>query len=383
MLNEATKKKNVIMLLDNAFNPDTRVYKEAKYLINNNINVKILCLDKKNKFKDKPYEIKNGIEVQRFFCRTEGITKLIEKNKIINKFKSIIYLFWLIKFIKQVKKYLRKENFDILHCHDLVMAFCGVCFFKNKKIVFDMHEYYSNRKNKFINWCINKIVKYTQKKSTWIIHVNQFQIKDIKEKDKLIFLPNYPERKTFENLKKTNSDEIRINYTGYVRHYIPLLNLIKAVNELKNVKVSINGSGDAYYKLKEEEGKLKNFVLTGPYEYDDIAKFYENSDLTYIVYNKGNKNDENAFPTKFFESIVTGTPVIVSKNTELGNFVKENEIGIVVDGTDYIDIKTKLQEIASNKDILKKMKYNIQKISENFIWENVARNLNKIYNEYI
>ena len=372
--------KNIIMLLDNAFDPDVRVYKEAKYLINNNFNVKILCLDKKNKYKDRENENIDGIIIKRFFCRTEKTTKLMGKYKIIGKFKKIVYFWWLLKFIRQIKKYLKNEEFSILHCHDLIMAFCGVLFFKNKKIVFDMHEYYANKKNKLLNWIIRKILKYTQKRATWIIHVNNFQVKDVKQREKLVFIPNYPQKEKFKNFNRVNSEKFRISYTGYVRHYIPLLNLIKAANELENIEVSINGSGDAYEKLKEEEGKLKNFVLTGSYNHDDIAKFYENSDMLYVVYNKENKNDETAFPTKFYEAMITNTPVIVSKNTDMGDYVEKYDIGITVDGTDYLDIKAKLEPIVNNKEILKQKSENINKISSKFIWENIVRNLDKIYN---
>ena len=384
--NDSTKeednvKKKIFMLLNNCFEPDIRVYKEAKYLVETGNDVEILCIDKKNKFIDKPEDELEGIKIKRFFARTEKTTKLIEKSKIIAKLKYIIYFFWLIKFIRKVKKYLKDKEFEILHCHDLVMAFCGVIFFKNKKIVFDMHEYYSNKRSKFLNWLIDKAVKYTQKRATWIIHVNNFQTRDVKQKEKLVFIPNYPEKKDFENFSRINSNKFRISYTGYVRHYIPLLNLIKAANELDNIEVSINGSGDAYEKLKKEEGKLKNFVLTGAYNHDDIAKFYENSDMLYVVYKKGNKNDETAFPTKFYEAMITNTPVIVSKNTDMGDYVEENNIGITVDGTDYLDIKNKLEHFTNNKEILNGKIQNINKISSKFIWENVVRNLDKIYNQ--
>lgn len=372
--------KNVKMYLNNAFKPDLRVYKEAKFLREQGYRVEIICLDRKNEYIDKPNEIYDGIKITRFYVRTEKTTKLMEKFWIIRKLKCFIYLLWLLKFVKQTKKYLNGQEYEILHCHDLEMAFCGVLFFRQKKIVFDMHEYYSNKKSKLKNWFIDKIVKYIQKKAAWIVHVNDFQVKDIKQREKLVFIPNYPEKKKFENFNRIPSEELRISYTGYVRHYIPLLNLIKAANELNKIKVSINGSGDAYDKLKAEENRLKNFVLTGAYNHDDIAKFYENSDMAYIVYNQGNQNDEHAFPTKFYEAIITNTPVIVLKDTEMGNFVEENNIGITVDGTDYMDIKVKLGQIINNKTILQEQSKNINIISQNFVWENIVKNLNKIYN---
>lgn len=78
--------------------------------------------------------------------------------------------------------------------------------------------------------------------------------------------------------------------------------------------------------------------------------------------------------------MITNTPVIVSKNTDMGDYVEKNDIGITVDGTDYLDIKAKLEPIVNNKEILKQKSENINKISSKFIWENIVRNLDKIYN---
>lgn len=262
------QEKNIVMLLDNAFEPDIRVYKEATYLIREGYNVEIICLDKKNKYADKPTEMYDGIKIKRIFCRTEKITKLIENNYIIGKLKPIIYSWWLIKFIIKAKKYLQYKDFEILHCHDLIMAFIGVTFFKDKKVIFDMHEYYGNNTNKFKNLVIKKITKYTQNKSKWIIYVNEFQKKQCNKKNqnKLVELPNYPEEKTFENIKKTKSDKIRISYIGKVRDFKSLSELAEISNLDDRLDIAIYGNGSEYDKLFSYLKKRnKEKILKGEY----------------------------------------------------------------------------------------------------------------------
>ena len=370
---------NIVMLLDNAFKPDLRVLREAKYINNKGFNVEIICLDRKNEFLNKPNEIYDGIKITRFIARTDKETKLINDNIIANKMKYFIYFIWFIKFIKQVKKYLKNKDFEILHCHDLRMGFCACLVFKNKKIVFDMHEFYSNKKNKILNFFINKIVKYTQKKATWIVHVNDFQVKNVKQKEKLVYVPNYPEKYKFANLQHIPSDKIRISYTGYVRHYVPLLNLMKATNELEGVETIINGEGDSYIRLLEQSKTMKNITFTGAYNHNNISKFYENSDIVYIVYNKGNKNDETAIPTKLYEAIIAKIPIIVGENTAMADFVNKYDIGFTVDGTDYISIKKILLSIIKNPQILREKATNINKISNDFTWDEISKNLDRIY----
>ena len=116
-------KKRVKMLLDNNFQPDVRVYKEARFLVERGYDVEIIAMDKKNEKLDKQDEVMDGIKVHRLYPRSKYVTGLINKYKIISKFKMFIYFIWLIKFGCQTKTYLKKDSaYCYLHCHDLMMA---------------------------------------------------------------------------------------------------------------------------------------------------------------------------------------------------------------------------------------------------------------------
>lgn len=389
--NDSTKeednvKKKIFMLLNNCFEPDIRVYKEAKYLVETGNDVEILCIDKKNKFIDKPEDELEGIKIKRFFARTEKTTQLIEKSKIIAKLKYIIYFFWLIKFIKKVKKYLKDKEFEILHCHDLVMAFCGVMFFKNKKIVFDMHEYYGNGKNKVKNFFIKKIVFYTQNRAEWIIHVNETQKNSCRKKNinKLIEIPNYPELSAYTNINKTNSDKIRISYIGKVRDFYSISKLIDCSKKFERMDFKIYGNGSEYdnlFKYAKEKGKEN--VMMGYFDAIlESEKIYNNTDILYSVYDirgKESLNWKNAMPVKSYEAIITLTPIIANENTILGNFVKEKNIGFTINIRKEGDLEKVLESISDNPDILKEKIENIKKIQYIYAWEEVVKRLDKIY----
>lgn len=377
------KDKKIIMLLDNAFDPDIRVYKEAKYLVDNGIKVKIICLDRKNKYKNREYEDYDGIEIKRIFCRTEKITKLIEKSKIISKLKYIIYFFWLIKFIYKTKKYLNNEDFEILHCHDLMMAFMGCCFFKDKKIVFDMHEYYGDNDSKLNNFFINKIVAYTQNKSNWIIYVNEYQKSKCKEKNqnKLIEIPNYPEKKTFKDIAKTESSNIRISYIGKVRDFNSLSAFIDSAEVNNKIDIAIYGDGSDFERLLNyAKGKGQDHIMRGEYNgIKEAENIYKNTDILYAVYDinaKDGVNWKNAMPIKSYEAIITLTPIIAKKNTVLGNFIEKNDIGFTIDDNELNEL---LEKIINNPNLIKDKYDNMKKIQYLFIWENVIKNIDKIY----
>ncbi len=363
---------NILMILTNGFDPDLRVYKEAKYLVKNGNKVEILCWDRDNRYADRKSEIVDGIKITRFY----------ESSSYGSGLKQI---FKLLKFKNDCKKYIRKNNsiYDVIHCHDLDGMLAGyLMHIKKANLVFDMHEFYETGSYAKIAPIIRKLVKFLQNRAYKIIHVNEQQIKNMtkKNKAKLVYLPNYPEEEKFNKVKHIISDNVRITYAGYIRHLIPMKNLIKAANELDNVLVSIHGSGELYNDIKKMEKEYKNVKVSGAFKHEEIAKFYSNSDLIYVVYNKGNKNDETALPTKFFEAIICKIPVIVSKGSLMEEWVKKYDIGFSVDGTDYKDIKNLLEKLEKNKEILDKKIKNMRDISQKFSWEEIVKNLNIIYN---
>lgn len=359
------------MILTNRFDPDWRVYKEALYLLSKGHSVEILCWDRENEYPEKREEIIQGIKIKRFFVYSQYGSGI----------KQIPKLF---QFAKLCKKYIKENNvqYDVMHCHDLDGIIVGHHITdKTKRLVFDMHEFYEGNGYEKIAKIIRRVVNFYQSKSWKIIHVNDQQVIPMKEKNKkkLVYLPNYPEQAKFKDFTHIESDILQVNYTGYVRYLVPLTNLIRAVKGLEKVQVCINGSGKILEELKEEAKECSNVKITGAYQHTDVAKFYAESDLTYIVYNKGDKNDETALPTKFFESIITQTPIMVSKNSLMEQKTKEYDIGFCVDGTKETEIREVLQELIKNKQVLKQKSKNMEKIKNSFTWEEVVKSLDKIY----
>ena len=364
---------NILMILTNGFYPDLRVYKEAKYLVSKGYKVEILCWDRDGRFINKKTEYLDNIKIVRFY----------EYSKYGSGLKQI---FALLKFKNDCKKYLKNNNtkYDYIHCHDLDGMLIGYLLkIEGSKLIFDMHEFYETGSYAKIKFIIKQLVKYLQNKAYKIIHVNEQQttIMSDKNKLKLIYLPNYPEKTKLENVKHIDSNKIRITYAGYVRHMLPMQNLIKTVSELDRTEVFIRGSGDLYNDLKKMEQEYKNITVTGDFKHEEIIKFYSNSDLIYVVYNRDNKNDETALPTKFFEAIICKIPMIVSKDSLMEEWVKKYDIGFSVDGTNCENIKELLQNIQNNKEILKEKRKNLEKLANNFLWEDVVKGLDKIYEQ--
>jgi len=281
------------------------------------------------------------------------------------------------------KKYIKNNNYDFLHCHDLDGAIIG-CLLSNPKkdkMIFDMHEFYESGRLERVKKMVRVLINYIQKRSYKTLYVNSTQIQNVKKakQNKLIYLPNYPEAHKFRNLKEIASEKLRIVYTGHPRHFFSLKALMDAAVNNNLVEIKINGYGPDYEKLKEIEPNYSNVKVTGKYSHDDIARFYSETDLVYCVYNTGNVNNETALPTKFFEAIISGKPIIVNKKSYMADICTKYGIGYLVDPLKPESIATMIHKILNNKNDLEEKRNNIIKIKNKYSWEKVVTNLNEAY----
>lgn len=361
---------NVIMIVTNRFDPDVRVLKEAEYLTSKGYNVEILCWDRENEYLDKPVENINKVKVRRFFPYSKYGTGL----KQINSF---------IKFIIECRKYLKHKEVHFIHMHDLDGAIVGImakCF--KSKLVFDMHEIYELQTNsKILRLLIRLLVKLIQRKVDFIIYLNEYQIFKMNNKlrDKLVYLPNYPDKRNFINTNKNKSKKLRISYIGMVGKFEIFRNLFEACKDLDSVEISIHGSGIAYEKLKDIELNYNNVRVTGKYHFSQSSKLYNECDLLYAVYPMSSLQNRVAQPIKYFEAIITTTPIVVSRGMLLEKEVLDKNIGFVVNGEDVEDIKKLIMSILEDRSILEQRRKELDKIKEKYVWEEVVKNIDYIY----
>ena len=356
------------MILTNRFDPDVRVFKEAKYLVDIDFKVEILCWDR-SETDQVDDETIQGIEIKRFRV----------PSRAGSGFKQLPSYF---KFIRMCKKYIENKDYDYLHCHDFDGAIVGILTnHKKKEMIFDMHEFYESGRLERLGKSLRLFIHYIQDKSYKIMYVDEIQKMNMKSSNlkKLVYLPNYPEYYKFESFKRIPSNKLRIVYTGYVRQYAALKSLMDAANNNPSISVTINGSGISYADLKQIEPSYSNTTMTGQYSHEDIAKIYAETDVLYCVFNVKSKNNNASLATKFFEAIITETPMIVNQGTCMAEFCSKYNIGYIVDSTKTQNIKSVIFNILEDKDNFEKKKNNLSKIKKDYTWENVVNNLAEVY----
>lgn len=368
--------KSVGIITVNSFSSDVRIIKEATYLKKLGYQIEIISLDRKGTFVND-FDEYEGIAIRRY----NPHTNFTDKISLIKGLKKIVYIFWYIKYILFVRKYVSKR-YNYLHCMGLFETIIGVYsnILNNKKVIFDMRELYSGTTtSKVFNWIIDKILKVIICKSNYIIYLNDAQLRYRKRSEsKWVYLPNYPDVSHFKDIKKIKSEYLRLNYAGTVRDYDSFKMLIEAVKGNEDVEVNIYGIGGILDSLKELSKENKNVYIHGKYDGVKESEYiYKVTDVVYSVYSPNRENWSTGLPVKLFESLWTETPMIAIIGTAFGNFVEMNNVGFTFDYT-IKGLKSLIKEI-KNSDLLEEKRSNIRKIKSNFTWEQVVSNLELIY----
>ena len=118
------------MLLGNAFDPDVRVYSEARSLLAAGYSVRILAWDRDCTL--PPAEVVDGIEVERIRVRsTHG------------RGAAQAYYTGLVSLAMIARA--RRRSFDVIHAHDMDMLPAGylLSIRMHKPLIYDSHEDYA------------------------------------------------------------------------------------------------------------------------------------------------------------------------------------------------------------------------------------------------
>lgn len=372
---------NLLFLLSHVPNP--RIYKRMK-IAKNNHNVSTI------------YWRRSFESFETFFQ-----DKAIEKYEVIGEGKSQYGLsvfkriMLILKFMFRALGVMKKIRPSIIHCEHLDMLFISYIFKKiynrDVKIIYevaDLHEIVYSDSNQKINIFQRKIFKMIEKYLSMeiekIIITSPYfwddYYCDFIPEEKVLFIPNAPEKKVFENYSSKRNDKLTIGFIGAVRYSKQLKMLIDVAQETNLIDVLIAGNGSAYKEISDYSNNLNCVKMYGPYDYEkEIAMLYSKIDIVYSVYDSRNKNVRIALPNRLYEAIVTEKPIIASRNTKLGEFVKKNKIGFLVDSQEKDDLKNLVLNILNEKTNLNNCKENCNKIKENYYMDFYNSKLIELY----
>ncbi len=329
-------------------------------------------------------QIENNHQVKIFYNDGNAVSINDEK---ISKFKlhkvrpqSIgMILFYLLIILKLT---LKKQHFDIIHIHgdwsSLLFVKILKRFTKTKIVVFSLHGQLTQKypHQKLLPKLVGNVdlifstgydtANELEKLSGRKVIVQPSGINEI-------FFGKF--QKSFENDKFT----IVVVANLFPKKNIKLI--LTIAQELQECRFIIIGDGTHRDKLENiiQKESLSNVELVGFKKLEDIKDYYEKSDCYLLT------SFAEGTPTSALEAMACGLPIVSSNAGGLGNIVKENINGFVIDNFEKNRFIEKINFLKNNRNLREKIFENNRCLAQNYKWNNVAdnitKNMEKILNE--
>ncbi len=364
-----------ICILTSVHSPfDVRIFhKEAKSLIKGGYDVTLIAQHEKS-------EIVEGI-------------KIIALPKQKNRFARMTKTVWMIF------KLALKENAEIYHFHDPeLMPLAKLMSLMGKLVIYDMHENVPRQINDkgWINPSLKKLVAKCVALSERIflsgipvIFAENSYYKDYLWVKTFTSVLNMPliDKLNFREKARSKKLKFTVGYMGSISEKRGILTTIEALRILKNDGVNIRFEcvGPIYgYSQKQ----LLELCVT--YNLDSV--FFHGKMAAHEGWSVVNECDIGiatlhpipnyieSYPTKLFEYMAMGLPVITSNFPLYEKIIVDAKCGICVDPLNPREIAHAINSLVVDSELAVKMGDNGRKaVEENYNWRNEEKKLLDFY----
>lgn len=298
-----------------------------------------------------------------------------------------------LKAIKQLKKVIDEEKFEIIHCHtpmgSVVTRLAAKKARKNgTRVIYTAHGFHFYKGAPMLNWLLfYPIEKWLSRYTDTLITINQedYDLAKRKFHSRQIELVHGvgvdPEKFNFEMSEEEKDklrEEIGIDKDDFVMICVGELNdnknqimQIEAMKELvrehKNIKLVLAGEGDKreFLEQKIKEYNLNDNVKLLGYR-TDIPRLLKISNLALST------SKREGLPVNVIEALTVGIPVIGTNCRGTRDLIRDGENGYVIGFNSDTELVEAIVNFFNNKTRL-------VKADKKFTMENIKSKYIKIY----
>ena len=341
---------------------------------------------------------RNGFDVSLIVCDGKE-NETVEAVKIYSVDKKRTGV--LKRILHSPQKVLKKAmelDADIYCFHDPELLFVGNRLKKRgKDVIYDCHEFYGIQileEKAYIPKCMRRFVSkgynilehYVAKRIDAILIPSTYCGKNVFDgiAKRTLLIGNYPKLEEFSGVNLEKKLSHTICYVGGLTYIRGIYHLIYALEKLD---VHLILAGEFYpSEFKDEVEGLKGFEKVdykGVVDRNGITKIIEKADIGMsTILNVGQNCNVDVFPTKVYEYMAMGIPVIISRYPYSEKMIEELKFGITVDPSDKNEISEGIKFLYDNPTQMKEMgKMGRKAIEERFNWEMEAKKLIELYEE--
>ena len=369
---------NILMILSNPLITDGRVIKEAKALVDEGNKVTVIVWDRKRKH--KPKDSLDGINIVRIH------NNLLMKVLPNDTFRNPIW--WRTAYKKGMELYKAGYEFDVVHCHDLDTLQTGVRLKKKTgcKLVYDVHEIFPYMIQGHVPRIVVRFTCWFEKRL--IRHVDRVIAVSEPVKNYLSTITDLPVNIVM-NCKSLISDRyipprnntFTVCYIGSFVKSRMFPELVDVIGGIDNVRFVVAGTKNELY----EEVKLRcwsheNCEFLGALPDDDVVSKTLDSNAVICMFNPDRLIHQIGLPSKVFESMVAGRPIIVTKDMYYSNnFVDKENFGLSVENNNA-GVRNAVIKLRDNQELCEELGRNGLKVAlTTYNWNKEQKELIEVY----
>lgn len=302
-----------------------------------------------------------------------------------------IYRF--IKALVMPFKALIVSRAKVWHFHDPeLIPFAIFLTFIGKKIIWDSHEDYflqfdfKTQYRTYIpkwliiptNFLMNSLLKILDKRSYGIVAATE----EIALKYKNIRRVVVGNESLNDNFSHREADFFAKNllFIGPMSSQQNFRVLIDAVKDLHEVKLTVAGREDLIEAQYATSILGKRFEHVGWLNQSELGKLMSRSSIGLMTYFDSDLYKVLVSPTKFFEFVATGLPILATPTYANRQLIDAAQCGLVANGFDSKSLKEGIKAMLSSHEEWKNWSLNGKKWAQNFgSWEESRAALLSLY----
>jgi len=308
---------------------------------------------------------------------------LLEKFIPSLMFRSLNYINNMLWENYLVHYYIKNYNNDLIYMrHTLPFALHKISKLNIPAIV-EFHGMPSKRYIKYYKDAFNNSDKFIPLAITTLLAEDIAEVFNIDFNDILV-LPSAVDINKFAGNKiVSDNNEKKLNIT-YVGSLIPnrgVDTLITAAKVLKELNFTIiGGIGEDLSKMKlyKEKNGLSNVNLLGYKSQKDLPLYYQKADILILpMTGKEVHTTKYASPSKLFEYMASGKPIIASDLISIREILKNNESILLFEPDNSKDLINKIKLLSSDPDLMIKLSKNSKNLAKRYSWNNRVEKIQK------
>lgn len=183
-----------------------------------------------------------------------------------------------------------------------------------------------------------------------------------------------PESKAYSN-ESSYQGRVSIFYVGGIGEHYKMHELLKVVSHFSEIELTICTRKEEWDAVKSEYVALTDNIKVVHESGNEMVKLLEQSDIA-SLFVEPQEYREFASPVKLYEYIGYKKPILTSKNTLVGRFVADNDIGWEVDYEENALEQFLTTLLSSRNDLVSKRKQ-LDTLSNQHSWVSRANQVVK------